>query len=116
MSDKRVSNDEMRLKLQRAQDAELLKLPAFRSFMLRYLRTAGIVDANQSSDPVQSAHVEGRRGLGLEVLRWLVAADDRAMTLLFPTAAEVSALLGTIAGQASNQEEPDDGYAEPFER
>lgn len=112
----RISNDEMRLKLQRAQDAELLKLPAFRSFVLRYFATAGIVDANQSSDPVRSAHVEGRRGLGLEVLRWLVAADDRAITLLFPSAAEVSALLGTTAGQASNLEEPDDRDPEPFER
>lgn len=115
MAGERKSNEEIRLEIQRANDAKLLQNPAFQSFCLRLLRTAGILEPNQRADPVRSALAEGRRALGIEVLQTLLKADERAFELICPTSAVRESLIGKTA-EPQPQEEAHDGPEYPFER
>jgi hypothetical protein len=108
-----MTNEDLRLKVQRANDAALLKDKRFQGFILRLLDTAGIMRPNHRVDPVRSAFAEGRRALGIEVLNTLLAADEGAVQLIMPTAATVRAL---IAETTSPNESADDRDDQPLER
>jgi hypothetical protein len=111
----RVSNEEMRLRLHREEAKALLRDKKFRSLVLRYLNTAGILSETFRSDPIQAAYAAGRRDLGLELLRTLISADETALHLIAPTEAEVALLMAKPA--ATDPEEQDDGPDyQPFER
>lgn len=73
-------------KLERAEMAELLKLPAFRKFLFRSIQSAGIFSSTTNGADGRNLVSEGRRNLGLDILhdaaRGIPTSDPEAAFML----------------------------------
>jgi hypothetical protein len=59
----------------KADLVDLLTKPGFRRFLFRAIQTAGIFDATANGSDGRNLYLEGRRSLGLELLREVEAAQ-----------------------------------------
>lgn len=98
---------DLKLRQQQAEDAQLLKNPAFRRFVFALLRDAGIFTPATASTPHGTAISVGRQSLGFEVLHRLYSADPEFLPLVM----REGELLKVTAAQPPGDD--DDGSDEP---
>jgi hypothetical protein len=60
---------------ERADYADLIERPQFRRFCLQMIQLAGIFDVTANGSAERTFYTNGRRSLGLELLRILEAAQ-----------------------------------------
>lgn len=70
---------------ERADYADLLERPQFRRFLLRVIQLAGIYEATANGSAERTFFMNGRRSLGLDILREVDAAQPVAAPTSTPT-------------------------------
>jgi hypothetical protein len=70
---------------ERADYADLLERPQFRRFLLRVIQLAGIYEATANGSAERTFFLNGRRSLGLDILREVDAAQPIPAPTSTPT-------------------------------
>lgn len=99
--------------IDKADKLTLLDIPAFKHFLLSLIQSAGIFDVSDREDDGRHLFREGRRSLGLEVLRMM----DEAQPVPNPSGIPATTLIQTLMefAQSAPKEKPvgrRDAYAD----
>jgi hypothetical protein len=84
---------------ERADYADLLERPQFRRFLLRVIQLAGIYEATANGSAERTFYTNGRRSLGLDILREV----DAAQPLPAPTSTPTLTLIQVHREDAQSQ-------------
>lgn len=89
---------------EKADLADLIERPGFRRFLFRAIQTAGIFDATANGSDGRNLYLEGRRSLGLELLREV----DAAQPVPSPSGIPILTLIQVLREEAQStpQERP----------
>jgi hypothetical protein len=84
---------------------ELMKIPAFRRFLFRAIQMAGICEATANGADGRNLYLEGRRSLGLEILRDV----ESAMPVQHPGGIPILTMLQIFREETQSQQENPNG-------
>lgn len=97
---------------ERADLADLMTRPAFRRFLYRAIQNAGLWSATANGSDGRNLFLEGRRSLGLEILREV----DEAQPAQFPDGTPGMTLMQLFSEAAQSQalEKPNGRRSDPY--
>jgi hypothetical protein len=84
--------------IDKADKMTLLETPAFRRFLFDLIQSSGIFEASTNGTDGRNLFAEGRRSLGLEVLRSM----DEAQPVQSPTGIPILTLIQTLHEEAQS--------------
>lgn len=103
---KEADAEELRLRKRRISDiAKLLKHPEFRRFIWNMLSETGIFRASFTNNAMQTSFLEGKRDVGLALVKDI---DDADVNAIFQIRQEFVSELKSKEASNKNQEEQND--------